>query len=130
MKKKILAGLAASVVLLFGTSAVADSVLHIWECDLNEGMTNADAVTASAAWLAAAKKVPSGEELEVYVDFPIAAAAGDGRFNFVMAVADEATWGAWYGAEAADSGMADANAAWSEVASCSSSSMWYSVEIE
>lgn len=130
MKNKFLAALAASVMLLFGTSAVADSVLHIWECDLNDGMTGDDAVTASAAWLAAAKKLPGGEELEVYVEYPIAAAAGDGRFNFVLVVADEATWGTWYGADDDDSGMAEANAAWTEVAACSGSSLWFSVKVE
>ncbi len=130
MKKRLLASLIASVMLLFTASAFADSVVHIWTCELNDGKTGDDAVAVSSDWLKVAKSMEGGEDLEVYLEYPIAAPAGDGSFNFVLIVADEKTWGIWYGSDDPDSAMQDANTAWSEVAACSGSSLWYSVEIE
>ena len=130
MKKKIFTSLATISMFLFSASAFADSVVHIWTCQLNDGKTNADAVAISSDWLKVARNVEGGEDLEVYVEFPIAASAGDGSFNFVLIAADEKTWGVWYGGEDQDSAMQDANEAWSEVAACSGSSLWFSVEIE
>ena len=130
MKKRLIASLTASVMLLFTASAFADSVVHIWTCELNDGKTGDDAVAVSSAWLKVAKSMEGGEDLEVYLEYPIAAPARDGSFNFVLIVADEKTWGIWFGADDPDSAMQDANTAWSEVAACSGSSLWFSVEIE
>jgi len=130
MKKIIIASLTASVMLLFTASAFADSVVHIWTCELNDSKTGADAEAASSAWLKVAKSMEGGEDLEVYLEYPIAANVGDGSFNFVLIAADERTWGVWYGSADPDSAMQDANTAWSEVAACSGSSLWFSVEIE
>jgi hypothetical protein len=130
MNKKLLATFAITVSMMFSASAFADSVLHIWRCQINAGKTVADVTSESVDWLAAARNVEGGEDLAVYLGWPIAANVGDGSFNFVMSVADEETWGAWYGNEAASDSMGAANLAWSEVATCSSSSMWYSDELE
>ena len=126
----MIVSLTTSVMLMFTASAFADSVVHIWTCTLNDGKTSQDAVAASLDWLNVAKSAEGGENLEVYLEFPIAATAGDGGFNFVLIAADEKTWGTWYGAPDPDSAMQNANTAWSEVAACSGSSLWYSVEIK
>jgi hypothetical protein len=130
MKKRLIALLTASVMMLFTASAFANSVVHIWTCELNDGKTGEDVVAASSAWLKAAKSMEGGEELELNLEFRIAANIGDDGFNFVLIAADEKTWGTWYGASDPDSAMAEANAAWAEVAACSSSSLWFSVDIE
>jgi hypothetical protein len=130
MNKKLLATLAITATMMFSAPAFADSVLHIWKCKINDGYTGADVTAASVAWLEAARKVEGGADMDVFLDWPIAAHVGDGEFNFVMAVADEQTWGTFYGSEAASDAMEAANTAWTEVAACSSSSMWYSNELE
>ena len=130
MKKRLFALLATSVMLLFTASAYADSVVHIWTCELNDGKTGEDVVVASSSWLEVAKSMEGGADLEVYLEFRIAAEIGDGSFNFVLIAADTKTWGTWYGSDDPDSAMQDANTAWNEVATCSGSSLWASVEIE
>ena len=130
MKKRLIASLTASVMLLFTASAFADSVVHIWTCELNDGKTGADVEAVSSAWLKVAKSMEGGEDLEVYLEYPIAANVGDDSFNFVLIAADERTWGAWWGSDDTESAMQDANTAWSEVAACSGSALWFSVEIE
>jgi len=130
MKKRLIALLAASVMLLFTASASADSVVHIWTCELNDGKTGDDVVAASSAWLKAARSMEGGEDLEVFLEFRIAANVGDDSFNFVLVAANEKTWGVWYGGSDPDSVMQEANTTWAEVAACSGSSLWASVEIE
>jgi hypothetical protein len=129
MKKIIIASLTASVVFLFTASAYADSILQLWSCKLNDGKTGADVISASAAWLKAAKTNEGGEDIEVFVDFPIAADAGDDDFTFVLVVADTKTWGV-FNHDYFDSPAGEAEEAWGEVATCSASSLWASVEIE
>ena len=130
MKKRLIALLTASVMLLFTASAFADSVVHIWTCELNDGKTGDDVVAASSAWFEVAKSMEGGEDLEAYLELRITANVGDDSFNFVLIAADAKTWGIWYDSDSPDSAMQDADIAWSEVAACSSSSLWSSVEIE
>ena len=129
MKMRLIASLTATVMFLFAVPASADSVLQIWECNLNDGKTGADLVAVSSAWLKAAKTMEGGEDMKVTVEFPIAANAGDGDFFFVMAVDDTKTWGI-FNNDYADSPAGIADEAWGEVATCSSSSLWASVDIE
>ena len=116
--------------MLFTASAFADSVVHIWTCELNDGKTGEDVVEVSSAWLKVARSMEGGEDLDLNLEFRIAADVGDGGFNFVLIAANEKTWGTWYGASDPDSAMEEANTAWAEVATCSSSSLWFSAEIE
>ena len=100
----------ASAVILFAAPANAENIVQLWSCKLNDGKTSADLVAVSSAWLKAAKSMEGGEDAKAYLEFPMVANAGDGDFTFVLVVPDTAAWG--------------------EVASCSSSSLWESAEIE
>lgn len=130
MNKKLFATFTITVTMMFSAPVFADSVLHIWECEINDGYTGADVTAASVAWLEAARTVDGGEDMSVYLDWPIAANSGDGSFNFVMSVADTPTWGVFFSDESDNDEMAAANTAWNETATCSGSSMWYSNELE
>ena len=129
MKKLIIALLTASVMFLLTAPAFADSIVHLWSCKLNDGKTGADVVAASSDWLKAAKGNEGSENIEVFVEFPIAADAGDGEFTFVLVVPDPKIWGV-FNHDYPNSPAGQAEAAWSEVATCSSSSLWASVEID
>jgi hypothetical protein len=129
MKKRLIASLTVSVMFLFTVPAYADSIVQLWSCKLNDDKTWADLTAVSSAWLKAAKSMEGGDDLEAYLEFPIAADAGDGDFTFVMVVADTKTWGV-FNDDYPDSPAGQADEAWGEVASCSSSSLWASVEIE
>ena len=117
-------------MLLFTASAFADSVVHIWTCELNDGKTYEDVVAVSSSWLEVAKSQAGGADLKLYMEYPIAAPVREGSFNFVLVVADAETWGTWYDSDDSESAMQDANIAWYEVATCSDSSLWSSIEIE
>ena len=130
MKNKVLAVLIVSVSYLFAAPAFADNIIQIWDCQLHDGKSGADAVAVSSTWLNAAKKIEGGEDFNVLLRFPIAANAGDDSFRFVMIVADAKTWGVWIDNSALDADLLVANDAWNAVASCSGSSMWAGVPVE
>lgn len=129
MKKKLTALLTASLVFLFTAPAHADSVLQIWNCKLNDGKTGAELMAVSSAWLKAAKTMDGGEDIEAFVDFPIAANTGDGAFSWVMVLADAKTWGI-FNNEYDGSPAAKVDEEFGEIATCKSSSIWQSVAVE
>lgn len=129
MNKKLIAWLATTVMFLFTGPAYADSVVQLWNCKLNDGKTAADLEAVSSAWLKAAKSMEGGAVLKAFLEFPIAAPVGDGSFTFVLVAADTKTWGV-FNNDYPDSPAGKADEAWGEVATCSGSSLWGSVEVE
>jgi hypothetical protein len=127
--KKELAGLLAIVIMfLFTAPAFGDSIVHTWTCKLHDGKSMDDMVDASSAWLKVVKSLKGGENVKLFLEFPIAANNVDGTFNFVV-VADEPgpmaiTWGL-------TSDIFEATTdTWWEFAACSGSSLWQSIEVE
>ena len=129
MKKKALVTSAVLSMILFAGSAFADSVVQVWHCTLNDGKSGEDVVAVSEAWLKAAKTMAGGANLEVYIEFPLAASPGAGGFSFVLVAADVKTWGL-FNNDYDGSPAAKADEAWDEVADCSGSDLWESIEIE
>ena len=129
MKKIIIALLTASVMFLFTAPAYADSILQIWDCELNDNKTPADVIVASSVWLKAAKKNEGGADIEVTLEFQMVGDSGDGDFYFVLSIADTKAWGV-FNYDYADSPAGQAEEAWAEVATCSESSLSASVDIE
>lgn len=127
MKRLVKTALVVLVSSLFGTAGA--DVVQVWECSLHDGKTEADIMKASSAWLAAARNTKGGDELEAYHEFPLAADAGSGGFNFVLIAPNPETWGVFMGAYPGSEAAA-ADDAWSDVAECSGSSLWNSVEVE
>jgi len=116
--------------LLMGLSTLASAgAVQVWECTLHDGKTDTELMKASSAWLAAAKSMKGGEEFKVYHDFPLAANAGDGRFNFVLVAPGADNWGVFMAGYQGSAASA-ADDAWGEVASCSGSGLWESVEVK
>ncbi len=129
MKKVTIVSLTASMMFLVIAPANGDSVLQIWDCELNDDKTPADLIAASSVWLKAAKKNEGGEDIEVSLEFPFVGDAGDADFFFVLSVADTKTWGV-FNHDYPDSPAGQAEEAWSDVATCSESSLSASVDIE
>ena len=129
MKKRIIASITALAMYLLATSSYADSIVHIWNCKLNDGKTTENLAAVTSDWLKAAKTMEGGGALELYLEFPEAAAVGDGSFSFVLVAPDTKTWGLFMN-DYPESPAAKADEAWGEVATCSGSSLWRSVAFE
>jgi len=129
MKKGTIASLTASVMFLFIAPAYGDSILQIWDCELNDNKTPADVIAASSVWLKAAKNNEGGEDIGVTLEFQIVGDAEDGDFYFVLSVADTKTWGV-FNHDYPDSPAGQAEEAWADVATCSKSVLSASVDVE
>lgn len=129
MKSTILKITIISILMAVAITAHAESAVQVWACKLKDGKTPQDAGTVSSAWLKAAKGVKGGEKMKVFLDFPVAANVGGGNFNFVLVTPSFDEWGAFNGAYDG-SAAAKADEAFSDVATCTSSYLWTSVEVE
>jgi hypothetical protein len=126
---KTITKLLAAAILLCSFTVVNADVVHVYNCKLNEGKTFEDANAASSAWLAAIRSMEDGDKIEAKHNYPVAANAGDGSFLFVEITPDFTQWGAMADAYSGSAAEA-ADQAWGEVATCESSSLWNSVDIE
>jgi hypothetical protein len=129
MIRKIFNTLAMVFVLGSAAPAAADSLLHIWSCQLADDQAPEDAIRVSSDWLKAASGMPGGKGLKVSLEFPVAANSGDGSFNFVLTVPDAKTWGIFMN-DYRGSKAEEADDKWSEVATCSGSAIWNSVDVK
>lgn len=126
---KTMTKMILTALLLGAFSCANASVVQVWKCTLHEGKTDADIEKASSAWLAAAKSMKGGADLEVYHSYPLAANAGEGGFEFVLIAPDAATWGAFWN-EYSGSAASKTDADWNQAADCSGSSLWNSTAIK
>ena len=128
MKRRSAGLLTTIIMFLFTAPAFGESIVHTWTCKLHDGKSMDDMVDASSAWLKVVKSVKGGENVKLFLEYPIAANTVDGTFNFVV-VADELgpmaiTW------SLTSDILEDAEDTWWEFAACSGSSLWQSTEIE
>ena len=128
MNNKLLILFAGVLMLATVSSARADTLVQLWTCEIKEGKTRAELLAVSADWMKAVNAMESATEFEAYIEFPIAS-DDVSVFTFVMIADSAKNWGAWDDAYAG-SPAAKVDEAWSEIAECSSSSLWNSVKIE
>jgi len=129
MKSTILKITIISILMTVAISAYAESAVQIWACTLEDGKTPQDAEAVTSAWLKAAKGQKGGEKMKVFLEFPVAANVGGGNFNFVLVTPSFDEWGAFNGAYEG-SAAAKADEDFGDVATCTSSYLWASVEVE
>jgi len=120
--------LIAILMMVFSLPVSAASAVQVYKCKLLEGKTQEDIMTVSKQWLDAAKTMKGGENLEVYIDFPVVGKS-DGAFSFVMIASDLETWGTFTNGYPG-SAAAKADEDWYKAASCSYSSLGSSTKVE
>jgi len=128
MKNSTTASLTMLLAFSFTATAYADEVVQLWTCALNDDRTPEELIEASSHWFAAARRNDGGDDIRAFIDYPIAANAVD-TFTFVLVLPDTKAWGA-FNHNYPETPAGQAEEAWSEVATCSSSSIWGQIEIE
>ena len=115
--------------LLFAAPASADRVIQLWECELEKDATYEQLVDVSKRWTAAVRSIEGAEDIECFVEFPLAADAEYGDFTFVLAAPSGVAWGMFEdGYEGSEAEAIDEE--WRETASCEGSSLWRSVPLQ
>lgn len=122
-----------AAVLTFGaTPALSDEAWHVFECQLHDeegDVAEDDVIAAAEKWLAAAQKVPGGENMELKILLPHAAASGDTDFVLVLYAPSFAAWGTfWDNYEGSEAHAIDEES--DELTACPNSRLFEVVSIE
>lgn len=130
MKRTALSLCLAGASAAWATPVAANDFDHVWTCVLNPGRSLDDARAVSGAWLAAARSMPGGEQLQAHIRYPIIVGDSENRFDFVVRAPSLAAWGAFYDRYDDGTPVAVADTKFAEVARCPGSTMWESIRVE
>lgn len=130
MKRVVIALWFASAVAAFAAPVAANEFDHVWSCELKPGKSLDEARAVARTWLAAARSMKHGENLQALIRYPIIVSESENRFDFVVRAPSLAAWGAFYDTYDDDTPVADADLKFADVASCSGSTMWELIGVQ
>ena len=109
--------------------AWSDTFSYAYKCAQQDAASDEDVMAAASAWLKAAKGVKGGENLEVYVHFPVVAAMGETDFLFVVKAPSLAEWGLFMDNYEGDT-LAKEDKQFAEIAACPDSTLFESIQVK
>ena len=110
-------------VFMFIASPVHAEAIQIFNCEYEGDATEDDVFDMAGKWLAAAKTLKGGENLQVIVRFPVAASVDDIDFKFVLVTPTFAEWGDFTDAYEA-SKLQEIDDELYKIADCNDASLW------
>ena len=89
--------LAAVMMIAVAPAFAGGKATQMWRCELDDDATEEQVVKAAQKWLAAAKTMAGGENLEAYVYFPVAVNSnGETDIIFVINAPNFKEWGKFW----------------------------------
>jgi len=126
---KTLIRLAIISLFMLMASPVYAEAIQIFNCEYDSDITEDEFNDMASKWLAAAKATKGGENIKIYIRFPVAASVDDIDFKFVLVTPDFAEWGAFTDAYEL-SKLQDIDDELEKVATCNDASLWEGTEIK
>ena len=117
-----------SLFMLMASPVYAEAI-QIFNCQYDSDVTEEEFSDMAGKWLAAAKATKGGENIKIYIRFPVAASVDDIDFKFVLVTPDFAEWGAFTDAYEL-SKLQDIDDELEKVATCNDASLWEGSEIK
>ena len=111
-----------SMLMVVASPAYAEAI-QIFNCEYEGDATEDDVFDMAGKWLAAAKTLKGGENLQIVVRFPVAASVDDIDFKFVLVTPTFAEWGEFTDSYDA-SKLQEIDDELFKVADCNDASMW------
>jgi hypothetical protein len=95
---KILLSLMLVFAMVFGAiPAFGEEAMQMWRCEMDDDASEEEVIAMAQEWLAAAKKMPGGENLKAFVNFPVAVnAPGQIDILFVVTAPSFQEWGKFW----------------------------------
>jgi len=125
--KTVIRLILVSVLMMIVAPAWSASAVAVYTCEQSDSASEADVKGAAEEWLAAANGMKGGENISVFVMFPVAATMGESDFLFVVSAPSLAEWGAFMdGYEGSAAAKVDNK--FNEIADCPDSALWESVQ--
>jgi hypothetical protein len=117
-----------SMLMVVASPAYAEAI-QIFNCEYEGDATEDDVFDMAGKWLKAAKSTKGGENLQMYLRFPVAASVDDIDFKFVLVTPNFAEWGVFTDAYEL-SKLQEIDDELFKVADCNDSAMWEGEEIK
>jgi hypothetical protein len=93
--KTFTCSILTALLLVIAAPAWSDSALHVVSCQQDDDTGDEQVEVIAAEWFKAAKAIKGGENLELYLNFPVAAKAGEVDFAMILVAPSFAEWGAF-----------------------------------
>jgi len=120
--------MAISMLMVFASPAYSEAI-QIYNCTFEGEATEGELSDMAVKWLKAAKTLKGGENLQVFIRYPVAASVTEVDFKFVVVTPDFAEWGAF--TDAYDlSKLQEVDDELFKIANCGDSSLWEGEEIK
>jgi hypothetical protein len=114
----------ALVLMVAAAPAFSGEAVQIWSCEVDDEADEEMLEAHAMEWLAAAKKLDGGANIEAYMLFPVAVnATGENDVWFVVTSPSFAEWGKFWDAYP-DSEAADIEEDGTEIVVCPDSVLW------
>ena len=126
---KTLIRLAIISLFMLMASPVYAEAIQIFNCEYDSDITEDEFNDMASKWLAAAKATKGGENIKIYIRFPVAASVDDIDFKFVLVTPSFTEWGAFTDAYEL-SKLQDIDDELEKVATCNDASLWEGSEIK
>ena len=117
-----------SMLMVFASAAHSDAI-QIFNCEFEGDATEDDVSVMLKKWIKAAKSLKGGENLKVYVRYPVAASVDDIDFKFVLVSPSFAEWGEFTDVYELST-IVEIDDEIEKVADCNDASMWEGAEIK
>lgn len=118
------------VMLCVAAPVFAGDAVQMWRCEMEDEADEEMVEAHAKAWLAAAKKLDGGANLEAFVLFPVAVnATGQMDFMFVVKAPNFSEWGQFWDSYV-DSEAADMDEDANKLFVCPDSVLWDSFVVE
>ena len=126
--KKLMRLMLVPMLMILTAPAFSAPVSMFLKCGQDDEATRKDLETTVSKWLKAAKGMKGGENLQVYLHFPVVAQMGEFDFAFVLVAPSIKEWGEFFdGYQGSDAQKLDKE--WDELATCPNSSLWKTIEV-
>ena len=127
--KKIMRLMLVPMLMILAAPAYSAPVSMFLRCEQDDEASRKDLETIASKWLKAAKGMKGGENLEIYLHFPVVAHLPDTDFVLVLKTPSIKEWGIFFdGYEGSEAQKLDKE--WDELTACPNSALWKTVKVE
>jgi hypothetical protein len=118
-----------SIFLIAAGPVYSGSIVQIFHCEQDADATEEQLEAVASEWLKAARGMKGGEQLQLYLRYPVVADMGEYDFAFVIQAPSLEVWGKFHdsypGSEASK-----VDDKFHELADCPDSALWEGIKVE
>ena len=115
------------VMLLTAGPAFSGQAMQMWNCGMEDGVSEADVEKSAAKWLKAVRQLDGGKNLEAMLLFPVAVnATGETDLIFMVTAPTFAEWGRFWDVYPSS----DAAAGENDGIFCPDSVIWEAIKVK